>query len=56
MVSGQKFSSKRPDVLDDDYICIKGDLCFELEISPKVIYLTNVDPNNGELQFNKLVS
>jgi len=50
MLSGQKFSSKRPDVIDDDYIVYKGDMCYELEINPKVIYLSTVE-STGELKY-----
>jgi hypothetical protein len=53
-MSGQKFNSKRPDAIDDDYITVRGDTCWELEISPKVIYLGKV-LSNGELEHIKLV-
>lgn len=53
-LSGQKFNSKRPDIIDDDYIQVKADIAFELEISPKVIYLAGVD-QSGELLHAKLV-
>ncbi len=53
-LSGQKFNSKRPDVIDDDYVMAKGENCLELEINPKVIYLSSVD-HTGELKYAKLV-
>lgn len=48
--SGVKFNNKR-EVVDDDYICFKGDISYELEIQPKVVYLAPVDPLTGELLF-----
>ena len=53
-MSGQKFNSKRPDQIHDDYLTLKGDTNWELEIQPRVIYLANVSVK-GELEYEKLV-
>jgi hypothetical protein len=49
--SGVKFNSKRPETIDDDYIQFKGELNYELEIQPRVVYLAPVDPSTGELLY-----
>ena len=53
--SGQKFNSKRQELIDDDYITAKGDVSLELEIAPKIVYLSLVDSATGEKMFYKLV-
>ncbi len=53
--SGVKFNNKRPETVDDDYISFKGELNYELEIQPKVVYLAPVDLVTGELMYSKVV-
>jgi len=55
-MSGQKFHKRNnTEDLDNDYLRKVGELTFEIEINPKIIYLAPVNPQTGELSYKKLV-
>jgi len=55
-MSGQKFHKKNnAEDSDKDYLKRIGDLTYEVEVNPRVFYLTPVNNLTGELSYKRLV-